>query len=198
MLVGLHGPKYSGKDTVFQLLRELQPEKNWERLAFGDTLKDVACLTLGISRETLETLKMMEETAQVTVSHHTEMGWRFNSSISVRQYLQNLGTEAGRQVLGRDIWINATLPYSDSSFHQDRHIAITDVRFYNEARKIFKLEGTVWAVNYDHYDTESAEHTSENPLPSILIDEYISNQVRDDSFTSLRDQIKALLVKENI
>ncbi len=39
--LGLSGKRGSGKDTVARLIRQLQPERNWQVLSFGDAIKAV-------------------------------------------------------------------------------------------------------------------------------------------------------------
>ena len=46
-LIGLSGRRGSGKDTVARLLQQLQPERQWQVLSFGDAIKDVCAALAG-------------------------------------------------------------------------------------------------------------------------------------------------------
>lgn len=213
MLIGLHGPKGSGKDTVARLLMEMFPERQWERRAFGDKLKEVVARTFNIDVDTVDWLKLKESRARIEVRYDTPMGAQAVCSLTMRQYLQRFATEGVRGVLGDNVWINATLPNPRSRsawhvvdsqdvpdgfigvavrpqhwlpFHHDKHIVVTDVRFPHEAQRVLDLEGQIWAINYKDY---TLEHSSEVPLPCEMISKWIGNYTRDDDFETLRHNI---------
>lgn len=107
--------------------------------------------------------------------------------ISGRQYLQWYGTEAHRQVFETDFWVDALLPRpAFEEFGKDFKnaasemllknrfpdvdvVAVTDVRFPNEAQRILELGGDViriWRPGVAEFSTKG--HTSEAGLPQEL------------------------------
>jgi len=109
--------------------------------------------------------------------------------ITGREYLQNLGNEA-RGVFGDDFWVDQVLPnpahvavpewreiledevatrYPDASY-----LAITDLRYPNEAQRVLDLGGEVWEVIRP--ETSSDGHASERPLPRNMVTLQIENK----------------------
>jgi hypothetical protein len=66
-----------------------------------------------------------------------KMGKQFTPRLA----LQLLGTEAGRDVFHKDIWVNSLLKRAG-----DKDVVITDVRFKNELKFIQKNDGIVVRV----------------------------------------------------
>lgn len=114
-----------------------------------------------------------------------------------RQLLQWVGTEA-RDLFGSDFWVDQVLPvpapredpYGPAVFAADdvqlendanvaaRYpeidvVAITDLRFENEAERVLDLGGTIWRVTRP--GAESDGHASEQPLPDSLVSHEIDN-----------------------
>lgn len=126
--VGLSGYAQVGKDTFGQFLVE---EYGFTRVSFADTI-----------RRFLLALDPVVDRGWYRVSNAVEeYGWeaaklRYHE---VRLLLQRLGTDAGRGILGDDVWIRATLRGLD---HNGRYV-FTDVRFENEAQAI-DIETAAW------------------------------------------------------
>ncbi len=71
-------------------------------------------------------------------------GWTDAKRIpAVRQYLQWLGTDVVRKILGEDTWINASVPRIQKLMREKKNVAITNTRFENEAKAIERLGGTL-------------------------------------------------------
>src|SRR5581483_2011292 len=95
-LLGLMGYAQAGKDTVAKLLVE---EFGFTRIAFADAL-----------REALYALNPLIPFE----GDHVRLRWLIDASgweeakvrhPEVRELLQRLGTESGRNVLGADVWV---------------------------------------------------------------------------------------------
>lgn len=151
MIVGISGKLGSGKDTVASMLRYAifkknhpeskivwTPELNMSRITdwrikrFADKLKDMVCMMIGCTRETLEDREFKEK----------ELGsewWYFRGTsisgpptlipylgneeyatgeilstfvlikMTPRLLMQLLGTECGRQILHPNVWVNALM-----------------------------------------------------------------------------------------
>jgi len=133
LVLGLTGWARSGKDSIAQ---EFVQNNEFERIGFADALKKVLYAINPI---------IQEDTGfdfgrlQYLVD---EEGWEEAKSITdVRELLQRIGTEGGRQVLGEDVWVK-TLFNSPTS----ARIVIPDVRFANEALEIQRRGGKVIRV----------------------------------------------------
>lgn len=123
-LLGLSGYAQSGKDTAAAELARY----GWHRHAFADKLRECAYALNPI----ILTLPngMVLRLQQIVDS----TGWESAKEVypEVRRTLQRLGTEAGRDILGQDVWVDAAMaevpPY--------QHAVFTDMRFPNEAARI--------------------------------------------------------------
>lgn len=146
-IIGLAGYAGSGKDALADMLVSLD---GFERRAFADPMKDflVKLNPLvwrnGIGMNTLENIVKDE-------------GWdKAKKWPEVRELLQRLGTEAGRAVLGEDIWVNALFEKPII-----KPLVISDVRFENEARAIKSRGGIIIRIIRDGVGPANG-HKSEN------------------------------------
>jgi hypothetical protein len=106
--------------------------------------------------------------------------------ISGRQFLQNYGTEAHRNMFGKDFWVDAVIP--DPSFPQLMAsgvirnadvLVIPDVRYQNEIARIVQSGGEIWKVRRDTQNDKTG-HVSEQDLDAnwdLVID---NNGTRDE------------------
>jgi hypothetical protein len=161
MLVGLSGYAQSGKDSVGAILVK---EYGFTRYAFADALKEI-----------VYRLNPLVENAgggpairmQDVVDGY---GWEVaKKSPEVRRLLQVMGTEAGRQVLGDNIWVDTVLNKVG-----DDNVVITDCRFPNEAQAVQARSGVVIRVERPGVAAVNA-HASETALDSWLYDATIFN-----------------------
>lgn len=190
MLIGLHGRKQAGKDTVFEratwLMRDVIVV---ERVSFADLLYRSAAASLGVTVAELQVWKA-DPRVVVTVSKPgpKSIGWtRELANKTVREYLQSYGTEAHRQVFGTDFWVDQV----DLS-HEGRIVMVTDVRFENEARAVIAAGGRV--VRVVGPDTGEADgHASEVPLDEALVWGTLQNIVRGDDYRTLDGQVQTML-----
>jgi len=168
-LIGISGKISSGKDLAGKILNDLSGNI-FENKKFADKLKDMVCLLIGCTREQLEDREFKEK----------ELGeeWRqyfnddydlvcekestFSSLLTPRKLLQLLGTEAGRQVIHNNIWVNALFADYDTSSNYDSNWIITDVRFPNECQAIKDRGGIVIKINRDSDVVDN--HSSETAL----------------------------------
>lgn len=99
-----------------------------------------------------------------------------------RRMAQTLGTEWGRRLIHDDLWCSETLARVDSfvavmrtTLPDDEFvIAITDVRFDNEAIGIRDRGGVIWEASRPGADT-CESHPSESGISPHLIDRRIVN-----------------------
>ena len=135
MLIGVVGFIGSGKGTVGDLLEQ----KGFIKDSFAKPLKDACAVMFGWPRDLLEgdTEESRNWREQPDDFWSEKMGKKF----SPRLALQLLGTEAGREVFHKDIWVNSLLKRAG-----DKNVVITDVRFKNELKFIQKNNGIVVRV----------------------------------------------------
>lgn len=189
MIIGLHGRMRAGKDTVCQMLREI--DIGVERIAFADKLKRSAAAVLGITVEHLEKLKTTEGFTftpfvnRPTYDDEWDEIMEGVSPFSIRTFLQRYGTEAHRDIFGSDFWIREALPDLDPG----HFVVVTDVRFPNEIDAIHDRAGVVVHVRRVGTDITTDSHPSEQKIPESKIDYTLDN---DESLDDLRNQVALL------
>jgi hypothetical protein len=149
-LIGLAGHAGSGKDEAAKALFPL----GYERVAFADAVRRAAlAIDPVIVGTSCNNLRLSEFVALV--------GWQeAKREAEVRRLLQVIGTEAGRDIHGRDCWIKATDRDVANFRLMGRGVVITDVRFSNEARYIQKQGGKVYLIQRPGVGPRN-EHASE-------------------------------------
>ena len=132
MIIGLIGFISSGKGTVGDLLES----KGFYKDSFATPLKDACSVMFGWPRELLEgDTEVSRSWREQQDSFWTE---KFGYSFSPRLALQLMGTEAGRDVFHKDIWVISLLNRS-----KNKDVVVTDVRFKNEIEYIQNNGGIV-------------------------------------------------------
>jgi len=102
--------------------------------------------------------------------------------------LQKIGTDALRDNLHQDVWVNALMV----DYNPTLNWVITDTRFPNEAEAIKKAGGIIIRIERPGVKPVNP-HPSETSLENWKFDHVINN---DGSLTDLTKKIKKVL-KEN-
>lgn len=136
MIIGLVGFIGSGKNSVARYLVE---QYGYEQVSFAGLVKDAVSVIFGFDREMLEgttpeTRKQREENDAYWSS---KLGLGYD--LSPRLALQRMGTEAGRNVFGENLWVNALF----RKLKPDGKYVISDVRFPNEIIAIKNSGGKI-------------------------------------------------------
>jgi len=180
MIIGLNGKMQSGKDTVYSTITKYYIDA--ERRSFAGKLKQSVAALFDISMDTIEQNKNNRHfgvcigpfawrDSEVTKSNYITHPI---SILTIRELLQRYGTEAHRDIFGKDFWIEQCLPSTES--YDNRLIVVTDCRYENEARHIRSLGGCVVLIQREMYRAvQLLSHTSEKDLPEDLIDYVIDN-----------------------
>lgn len=158
LLIGVTGVAQSGKTTLGKLIVE---RNGFQHHNFADTMRDFLCAVNPIIEE--QVIQIDHETEKVEVSVIRvkdivgEIGWE-GAKVEypeVRQLMQRLGTEAGRNLFGENFWV-------DQLFlrHSPNNLVITDVRFPNEAQAIKNRGGIIVRIKRDGYEPVNG-HISE-------------------------------------
>lgn len=164
MLIGLCGPAGAGKNTVAEMLVD-DAGRPYRQVAFADTLYDCVSLVTGMTVEQLKNREIKEQ----------PLPWLGKSP---RQLLQTLGTEWGRLLVHEELWVRVTMEKLRGDLEAGRGVAITDVRFDNEAAAIIAAGGEVWRVvrpGWRCLAADAAKHQSEAGVSDHLIARTVDN-----------------------
>jgi predicted kinase len=161
MIIGLCGLAGSGKDTAAAILCR---RHGFAAVAFADPLYAAVSEITGLPLAKLKD----------RVAKEAALPWLGKSP---RELLQTLGTEWGRQMVRDDIWIKIAMRRASEHERSGRHVAITDVRFENEAEAIRHAGGYVWRIERPDAGLCGAagEHSSEAGIPHHLINQVVRN-----------------------
>lgn len=169
-LLGLVGPKRSGKDTVAATLVD---ECGWRRVAFADHLRWVA----GQANPTLVHVDEPRQfPAPLSYLLAVNGGWEaLKDTIwdaPARAFLQRLGV--AMRAVDPGVWVRAAMLDVDAWRADGTDVVVTDVRFQNEADAIIAAGGRLVRV---HRDTLAAtdRHVSETEQASIRCHRVIRN-----------------------
>lgn len=218
-LIGISGKIGSGKDTVFEIIQKLCLTNNgpsWENKKFAGKLKQIASILTGISVDEFENQEFKKvilgpEWGKETKSNplNTIEPFKditFVEMMSVRDLLQKLGTEAMRNGLHQNVWVNALFAdykcvpadRAPNGWDCDNWI-ITDMRFPNEYKAIKDKGGITIRVNRPGHGTSMTDlasaHPSETALDGFEFDYIINN---DGDLEKLISLVRDILEKENI
>lgn len=186
-IIGLSGYGGSGKDTFGHLIQYhiakntkdisvidvisnymdnqwwLEEQSGWEIKKFAGKLKQIASLLTGIPIEKFEDQEFK----------NTYLGdeWRVHGlPMRVREFLQYLGTNALRNCLHTNTWMNALF----ADYTESNNWIITDVRFPNEAKAIKDRGGII--IRIDRPGVKPVNfHPSETALDQWEFDYKVGN-----------------------
>lgn len=207
-LIGISGKIGAGKDTVGIIIRQLGFTNNggtWENMKFAGKLKIIASLLTGIPIEKFEDQEFKKTILGSEWGRPTKQNplnaiepfkdITFVEMMSVRDLLQKLGTEAMRNGLHENVWVNALF----ADYTEDKQWVITDVRFPNEFKAIKEKGGIVIRVNRPGHGNSMKElaeaHPSETALDGHEFDYVIEN---NGNLEKLISKVREILVTENI
>lgn len=218
VLIGLSGPRGSGKDTAFSFIHQWAEERGVRaaRRGFADAVKLSVAKIFDPSATIMEGIAFADKlkapggtiSFSMRVEHGEGESRTYSGEITGRMFLQRFATEGHRDLFGEDIWLDAVLPLDRDwthSFEDNPFLAepieiavITDLRFPNEAQRIKDLGGQVWLIDRDSF---TQEHASEKPLPDELVDQVIPNKRTLDDFakeivTTMTEEFGSLFAEE--
>lgn len=176
-VLGLSGYARSGKDTAAQILVD---QFGYERRAFADILRQGLYALNPMLAYKGEYFPLAE-----LVDWH---GWEDLKvhAPQIRELLQRLGTEVGRNLLGPDVWVEAAFRDLDP----DGSYVFTDCRFLNEARAVVVNGGKVVRIRRPGFGPANS-HISEVGLDDWDFDAVIDN---DRDLEYLADEVAGVLL----
>lgn len=216
MIIGISGRIGSGKDTVGTIIQGLlltNKNQSSEIKKFAGKLKQIASILTGISVEKFEDQEFKKnylDTEWGTVqdiplnSIPPFADMQFNVMMTVREFLQKLGTEAMREGLHTNVWVNALfadykakwVPTGDTIEEDEVSLEkeypnwiITDMRFPNEMEAVEKRHGiTIRVTRPDFLSFDAMLHPSETALDDAKFDyEIINNGTMEELVKKVRD-----------
>lgn len=170
-LIALSGVASSGKTTVAKELTKF----GYTRSKFSQTLKNMLLQIPGVDES-------------MTEGDQKELPQRILGGKTPREVMQTLGTEWGRDLVTKTIWLDSW----ERSIEGLDNVVVEDLRFPNEADLVRKLGGEIWGVRRKGY--ENVGHTSETEMLKITPDIIIHN---DGDISSLHHMLKGVLGKHN-
>jgi hypothetical protein len=198
MIIGISGYSGSGKDLVGTIIQEISLNK-WHIKKWAGKLKTIASILTGIPVENFEDQEFKKtllgpEWGTVKDIPLNEVpvfaDIQFNSLMTVRDFLQKLGTDAIRDSLHENTWVNATM----IDYTAESNWIITDTRFPNEAEAIKKAGGIVVRINRPGVQPINP-HPSETSLDDWNFDAVINN---DGDVSDIVHKVGLLLYRHNI
>jgi hypothetical protein len=209
----------------------------WEDKKFAGKLKQIASLLTGIPIEKFEDQEFKKALLGEewgTVRHNPLNNiepfekFQFNELMSVREFLQKLGTEAMRNGLHTNVWVNALfadyrpqpnkavaeflaaegLPQSMNAGEENYpNWIITDMRFPNEMDAVKERKGiTIRVVRPDFIENAFTGqkfpvkvHKNLHPSETALdYSEFDYEIINDGTLEDLVEKVRKILTKENI
>ena len=139
MIIGLVGFIGSGKGSVADILVE---RHDYFKESFANSVKDAVSVIFGWDRALLE-----GDTPESRAWRETKDDWwsaKLGKEISPRLALQLMGTEAGRDVFHKDLWVHTAMRRCEQA--PWKNYVIADVRFPNEIKAIRDMGGKIIRV----------------------------------------------------
>lgn len=183
--VALMGRAGAGKDTVAAILGE---KYGHVRVAFADPLKRMALAA--------DPIVYADSVSAVHLSDIVDAhGWDAakRDYPEVRRFLQRLGSEGVRDVIGPGTWVTLADRAIGEAFTAGRPVVLTDVRFPNEvvyARRLGML--LLWV---ERPGVADGRHTSETAVSRYDADDVIRN---DGTLDGLKARVCAAMLRAHL
>ena len=208
MIIGINGYSGSGKDTVGLIIQYLlcshehpavslddvlkkpedhqwwlEEQSKWEVKKWAGKLKDIASILTGIPKHNFEDQEFKKTNLgpEWDCNPWGKTGTMHKQPLSVREFLQRVGTDALRDGLHTNTWVNALMadyqpldfdPLTEAEINPNW--IITDTRFINEAQAIKEAGGIV--IRIDRPGVKPINnHPSEIELDNWNFDYKIAN-----------------------
>jgi hypothetical protein len=172
MLIGLVGKAMAGKSVTASYLEKCH---EFREVAFADPM-----------RAGLKAMLMLEDRDFAPDSKETPIEWIGQSP---RQLLQSLGTEWGRNLVNRRLWVLAMAHKLLPLLRSGHDVVISDVRFMDEAELVHRLGGQLWRIVRPGAETTShVDHTSEQEQARLVADVTLINNGTEEQLYEAIDE----------
>lgn len=180
MIIGISGKIASGKDLCAEVIQGVNNSQLWEIKRFAYRVKQISSLMLNIPVEDFE--------SRTVKSMYLE-DW----GMTVREFLQRIGTDAVRDNLHPDAWVLSLM----SEYEEGDNWIITDLRFPNEFDAVKERGGIcIRVIRNDIQDINPDGHASETSLDSYSLNGQFDHYIRADKgdIGSIKTQVNEILV----
>jgi hypothetical protein len=181
VIIGLSGYAKAGKDTAADTMIQLF---GFERASFAAVLRDcMAALNPIVAPACYDgEADVLRYNEVLDYMGYTDAKEEYPE---VRELLQRMGTEVGRNILGENVWVDAAMSKLDSRFDY----VFTDVRFPNEYDAVKNAGGVMVRITRPGITAVNA-HPSETSLDDHDFDYYIEN---DKAIPDLNGKVWSLM-----
>lgn len=178
-LIGLGGFAFSGKDTVAD---HWESEYGWIKLYMSKPL-ETALLRVNpwvdVRASNWETQRdeILGDSDWLRYADlHGLVGYDASKKcLDVRNYLQKLGTEVGRNMFGENVWVDYGFGEADKLRNDGLNVAITGIRFPNELDAVRQRGGlSIWVERPGYGPVNT--HASDNTLSADDFDVVVYNE----------------------
>jgi hypothetical protein len=207
-ILALSGKMGSGKNTVATIINQLTNNK-FEEKSFASKLKQIASILTGIPVEKFEDQEFKKSFLGDEWTNHTfyeDGSPNMYQKMTTRQLLQKVGTEAMRNNVHPDVWVNALFADYISTSRETGTILdklselgyennfpnwiISDLRFPNEFDAIKLRDGLCIRINRN--SDNKSNHISETSLDHIENWDWVINN--NGSIEELIEEVKKMLI----
>jgi hypothetical protein len=160
MIIGFAGKKQAGKSTAAGFL----VAAGFKRVSFAEPMKVVAehlLMCAGMSSHNVRFFERHKEDPMPIVG------------VTMRHFLQTLGTDWGRKLIHPDLWVMAAAGRIESMLSEGQDLVFEDVRFENEAAFIRDRGGLI--VHIERKTGAVDPHESESGIGVAFGDATIHN-----------------------
>lgn len=182
MIIGITGYAGVGKD---EFAKSLKLRGRFDVIAFSDPLHQMAMV--------LDPILIVEQGGMFVTYSDLFVQFGFTEAKrkfpQFRRFLQILGTDAVRDIVGEDSWVRVAARKIDTNNMEGRHTAVTGVRYANEAAMVKAFGGIVIRIEREGYGPVNG-HTSDTSVDTVPADRVIYN---NGSLRELSAQAQALL-----
>ena len=218
-LIGIAGRAGSGKNTVAAMIQKIT-NSGWQQKAFAGKLKQIASILTGIPVEKFEDQEFKKSMLgeEWCVTENIRVGENKYiprpCPMTIREFLQKLGTDGLRDGLHENVWVNALFADYVINYTQeydqviergvpDYHgpvipgritnnsskWIITDTRFPNELQAVKDRGGLT--IRLTRNSDVRSDHISETALDNAEFDYVIDNkdQTLEETFESVKEMI---------
>lgn len=182
MIIAFTGYKGSGKTEAAEHLIRAH---GFTRVSFAYPLKQSVAALLEIHTPIIESWKN-DPDLYVCVERFEHGGAQRIVKIPFRKFLQNYGTEAHRDVMGDNFWVDLWIQKALGT----HCVVVDDCRFPNEAEAILYNGGQIVRIDRPGVEGGADTHQSERPLDDVYVSNVIAN---DGSLEQLYRAVDCLL-----
>lgn len=153
MKILLIGKSGSGKSSV---AKYIQNKYNYRIMSLGDKVKQVVYLILRYFDIPINGINDLYDTTKKE---------------TYRKYLQFIGTDIGRNIIGENVWCNAIF----DEYAASDDVVIDDIRFRNELEIFNDKSFDTLVIRIKRIGENNYDHISEKELEELPYDELIIN-----------------------